>query len=197
MRNRLPIALLACASMLVLVPAIARAGIHTWDVSEVFSNFDGSIQFVELREGGGGNGEVGVSQGTISSNLRPAGYHWVGPAVTNTSFKYYLVATQSFANLPNAPTPDAIIPPASIPFFTLAGDSVSFVVYDTCTFGAVPTDGTSSYDCLAHTTGLNSPTNYAGDSHAVDAPEPSQMLSLGAGALMVGALYRRRRAVRR
>ncbi|MFP6607219.1 MAG: hypothetical protein VCC19_11635, partial [Myxococcota bacterium] len=38
----------------------ALAGIHTWDVNEVFSNADGTIQFVELWEAAGGAGEVNV-----------------------------------------------------------------------------------------------------------------------------------------
>lgn len=147
-------------------PAIA--GIHTWDVSELFSNADGTIQFVELVEAGGGNFETGVSGGTIHSNLHD--FTWSSSAVTNTANKKYLVATPAFAALTGAPTPDAIISPGTnIPFFSPDG-FVTFVSYDTCTFGSgsippvppVPINGVDSLDCVSNTTAVNSPTNYAG-----------------------------------
>ena len=47
-----------------LVAPGAAAGIHTWDVHEVFSNADGSIQYVELWEANGGAGEVNVGNET-------------------------------------------------------------------------------------------------------------------------------------
>ena len=40
-------------------PAVL-AGAHTWDVWEVFSNADGTVQFVEIRETGGGAFETGI-----------------------------------------------------------------------------------------------------------------------------------------
>jgi hypothetical protein len=49
--RRAPAALLAILTLLAAQAALA--GIHTWDVREVFSNADGSIQFVEFWEAGG------------------------------------------------------------------------------------------------------------------------------------------------
>jgi hypothetical protein len=46
---------------------------------------------------------------------------------------------------------------------------VSFVVYDTCTFGPVPTDGVGSFDCVTNSAAVNSPTNFAGQTGSVDA----------------------------
>jgi hypothetical protein len=162
--------------LLGLGPRPAIAGIHTWDVSELFSNADGTIQFVELVEAGGGDFETGVSGGTIHSNLHD--FTWSSSPVTNTANKKYLVATPAFAALTGAPTPDAIISPASnIPFFSPDG-FVTFVVYDTCTFGSgslppvppVPTNGVGSLNCVTDTIALNnSPTNYAGATGSVKA----------------------------
>jgi hypothetical protein len=149
----------------------AVAGIHTWDVNEVFSNADGSVQFVELWEANGTPGETGVGGGTITSsaNTFPIGQ---GAVLAPTTNKYYLIATPAFAALPNAPTPDAIINPAGlIPFFDTAGDTVAFGGFDSWTFGAVPTDGIMSLDRLAGI-GPNTPTNYAGDTATVDASPP-------------------------
>jgi hypothetical protein len=160
---------------IALGPAAALAANHTWDVSEVFSNADGTIQFVELKETNGGNSEGGVGNGQIMSNLKTfAGTNGV---VAGTANKFYLVATQAFADLPGAPVPDAIITSGLLPFFfDPAGDSVDFRVYDTCTFGAIPTDGIDSYNCLGASTGPNTPTNFAGASGSVDA---SASITLG------------------
>ena len=149
----------------------ASAGIHTWDVNEVFSNADGSIQFVELRENGPPPGsETGVGNGTISSNTQT--YVMSEGAVTApTSGKHFLIATAAFAALPGAPTPDAIIPPANIPFFAPASDSVAFGGFDTLVVTGAPTNGTDSYG-VGGVVAVNSPTNYAGVSGSVNAAPP-------------------------
>jgi hypothetical protein len=48
----------------------AMAGGHTWQVSELFSNADGTIQFVELKEPAGATGETAVSNYFVTSNAR-------------------------------------------------------------------------------------------------------------------------------
>lgn len=159
MRARLAFRGFIAACLSGLIPVSASAGQHTWDVSEVFSNADGTIQFVELHERNGTNGEGGVGNGSIASNAES--FSWSNGSVPNTANRFYLVATQGFADLPGVPAPDAIIDPGSVPFFDTAGDDVTFIVYDTCSFGAVPTDGVDSYDCIADATGASTPVNYA------------------------------------
>jgi hypothetical protein len=161
------VAILVGLILLAQAPRAAFAGQHTWDVGEVFSNADGTIQFVELLEADGSNNEGGVGNNSISSNAK--GFSWTSGAVSNTANKRYLIASQSFANLTGAPTPNAIFtaPPtigAVLPFFfQTSGDTVSFNVYDSCTFGAIPTNGLGARDCVTNTnTASNSPTNYAG-----------------------------------
>jgi len=151
----------------ILCPIAATAGIHTWDVNEVFSNADGTVQFVELWEANGTPGEVGVGNGSMSSNSTSfaIGNGAVAPPTTN---KFYLIATPAFAALPGAPVPDKTIPAGSIPFFNTSGDTVAFVGVDSWTFGAVPTNGTQSLDRLTGV-GTNTPTNYAGATGTVDA----------------------------
>src|SRR5688572_28502042 len=130
--NRTRIAILAVA-LLGLGPTAASAGIHTWDVGEVFSNADGTIQFVEFIEAGGGNFETGDSGGSTSSTTAQPGYpsrksfSWSGAAVSNTAFKRYLVGSQTFANLTGAPPVDATMPLSVMPcFFLPASDTVNF-----------------------------------------------------------------------
>jgi hypothetical protein len=168
----------ALSSTLVLFAAsIASAGIHTWDVREVFSNHDGTIQYVELFDAGtapGGGAETGVSGGTISSGTQT--HTWSSPAVAPpTNGKSYLIASATFAALPGAPTPDAIIPADKMPFFSISGDTVAFGGFDSFVFGAVPIDGINSLtDGVG--VGPNTPRNYAGvQGNGIDAGGPPQV----------------------
>ena len=171
----------------LLFAGAASAGIHTWDVNEVFSNADGSIQFVELYEAGGGAGEINVGTGSIASTAQTFSFGQ-GQVAGPTTNKYYLLGTADFAALDGAPTPDAIIPAGSVPFFDTAGDTVSFGTYDSFTFGTVPTNGTDSLEKTGVTT--NSPTNYAAQTGSVNAaPQPSAVPSMSHPAIwLVAAL---------
>lgn len=165
------IRLVSCLLLLV-APGAAFAGIHTWDVREVFSNADGSVQFIELYEANGTANETGVGNGTLSAG--PGGSNSFmfgqGAVAAPTTNKSYLIATQAFADLDGAPVPDVIIPIANVPFFDPAGDEVCFGGFDCLAFGAVPTDGVTSLSDVGGvpTPGPNSPTNYAGDTASVD-----------------------------
>src|SRR5262245_7186388 len=169
MPSRSRIAILVAVALLVLSPVAAIAGIHTWRVGEVFSNADGTIQFVELVESGGGNFETGVSNGGVSSNAGPKNFNWSSTPVANTAFKRYLVGSQTFANLTGAPPVDAIMPLSVLPFFFQpSADTVNFLVYDSCIFAAIPTNGLGSRNCESDTNQTaNSPTNYAGAAGSV------------------------------
>jgi hypothetical protein len=164
--------LLPVLGLAQLAQSAPLVGSHTWDFTEVYSNADGTIQFIELRECCGGAGETGLPGHTLSSSL----HSWVipGPALTPpTSNKHFLIATAAFAALPGAPVPDRIIPGAMVPFFSPAGDSLTYAPWDTWAFGAIPIDGVNSLQRTGMT-GVNDPTNYAGGTGAVNgAPPPS------------------------
>jgi hypothetical protein len=188
--NPTPLPAVLLVALLVSLPErSAEAGIHTWDVNEVFSNADGTIQFVELWEANGTPGETGVGNGTLSSDTQSfsIGAGAVAPPTTN---KYYLIATPAFAALPGAPTPDALIPEGSMVFFDVSGDTVSFGSFDSWTFGPVPTNGSDSLDRFTGP-GANTPTNYAGESGSVDAapaPVPLPMVSFRALLILAAAI---------
>ena len=151
-------------SAFLLVAPIASAGIHTWDVKEVFSNASGTIQYVELIERQlTGGAEINVGNSSITSAAKS--HTWAnGQVAPPTATKSYLIASATFAALPNAPTPDVIIPVGKMPFFNPAGDTITFAGgIDSFTFGAVPTNGINSLDRDTGV-GVNSPRNYAGAS---------------------------------
>ena len=164
----------------------AMGGAHTWDVNEVFSNADGTVQFIELFEANGTPGETGLPGQTVSSNAN--NFVIPGPALTPpTTNMTYLLATAAFAALPGAPTPDAIIPDN---FFSTGGDTITYGVWDSFTFGAgaLPTDGINSLN-RDLSTGVNSPKNYAGQSGSVDASPPSGLPTLTQwGTIAIAAL---------
>ncbi|MBI4719552.1 MAG: hypothetical protein HY763_17280 [Planctomycetes bacterium] len=182
----------------------ARAGSHLWRVNELFSNADGTVQFIELHECCGAPAEHFIGGHDVFCDA--TGKQFVFPAhITGvTSFRYLLLGTAAFAALPGAPTPDYIIPPN---FFSISGDTIRYSTtaqYDTFTFGpgVLPTNGVNcigltSYSPDQFVIGVNSPTNYNGDTGTVNAagavPAVSQwgaavmaLLVLTAGTLVAG-----------
>ncbi len=151
-----------------------RAGSHLWRINEVFSNADGTVQFIELKECCGSTIEIFLTGKLFTSNNKI--FTFPGQLVQPTDHKYLLLATAAFAALPGAPTPDYILQSS---FFSVNGDTLSYSPaqgYDTFTFGegALPTNGVNSinitnYATHIFTTGPNSPTNYAGQSGSVNA----------------------------
>lgn len=157
-----------CGVFCGAVTSIALGGAHTWDVSEVFSNADGTIQFVELVEANGTPGETGVANKNVTADVTGQSFTIPSNVAPPTSNKHILLATASFAALPGAPTPDHIIPAGSLPFFSISGDTVRYGAFDAFTFGAVPTDGVNSMND-GGIIAPNSPTNYAGATGSVNA----------------------------
>jgi hypothetical protein len=161
---------------------IALAGAHTWDVNEVFTNSDGTIQFIEFVEANGTPGETGLPSQNTTSNTRNITIGG-GPLSPPTSNKHFLLATAAFAALPGSPTPDSIIPAGSVPFFSAAGDTVTYGPYDSWNFGTVPTNGVDSLNRTGTAVRPASPTNYAGET----GPAVPALEGLGVG-LVIGLL---------
>lgn len=163
----------------LLATGNATAGIHTWDIVEVFSNADGTVQYIELEDLGAGGNEVNIGNATLSSASQSYAFG-NGPVAPPTNGKFYLIATPDFVGLAGAPTPDVILPADKVPFFDPAGDTLSVGV-DSFTFGPVPTDGIDALTRAGGTT-TNTPTNYAGITGTIDAsPEPPPSVPLFSG----------------
>ncbi len=157
------------AALLGSATTVAIGGSHTWRINEIFSNADGTIQFIEMREDNGGEFEGLLRNETIASNANV--FTIPRNVLPPTSFKHLLFATPGFAALPGAPTPDFVIPAN---FFSVAGDTISYSAYDARAFGpgVLPTDGVHSINRNLAVT-VNSPKNYAGNTGSVDAsPQP-------------------------
>ncbi len=147
----------ASLAMVCLPIADAQAAFHRWDFSEIFSNADGSVQFIELLSLF--NGEHQLANHFLTSNDNSF------KVLTNlpnnlTANKHFIFGTAAFATLPGAVTPDYIIPDN---FFNPHGDTLDWAGFDDLIFtdGQLPLDGFHSL--LANgTTADNTPTNFAG-----------------------------------
>lgn len=167
----------------------AHAKAHLWRISEIFSNADGTIQFIELNECCGSAGEILLTNASLTSNANTYQFPNNLDFFPGTAFGWLLIATADFAALPNAPTPDYIIPDN---FFDPSGDTVTYVGgADAAVLapGALPTDGLHSFvrdiETGVLTIEVNSPRNYPGDSGSVVPPAP---VATGAPWLLVGLM---------
>ena len=164
---------LCLAAATVLVSSVATAFFHTWEVEQVFSNADGSVQFVVMTTNTNGeNFSSGVTftskdsgdnqkQITFSKNL-PSGA---------TAGKKLLIATQSFAAL-GLVTPDFLIPDQFIPTGKgSVGDPFSVLAWGG---SELPTDGVNALFLknFVKSVSVNRATNFAGQSASVSLPPP-------------------------
>jgi hypothetical protein len=141
----------------------ASASFHLWAMSELYSNADGSVQFLELRALTGGQEFIAghsiraMSGGTVHSML--VTQNLPGDSGGRT----FLIGTQGFAAL-GVVTPDVIVPNG---FFPQGGGTADWGEgSDTWNYGALPTDGTASLN-RDGSTATNSPKNFAGQTGSV------------------------------
>lgn len=170
---------IAVAFMFTIGAGSARAGAHTWRIAEIFTNADGTVQFVELFcVTGSSENFVGGLQVTTGTNT----FTFPGNLAGSTLNKRLLLATDAFTALPGAPARDYAIPSN---FFAVGG---GFTIrynpggnYDSNVVpaAAIPTDGVHSLTWTTFNGGNtadtfvtnlpNSPTNYAGATGSVNA----------------------------
>lgn len=193
------LALLASAAL--LAPS-AQAAFHVFDIQEIFSNADGSVQFIELFSTSSGQNvvggltirlEVASPVSTLGTFTFPAGN---GP--TNTLNKTYLIGTSNLTAIYGV-TPDFILPANFLTVGTgFSNKRVNFAGgTDVVNLLNLPLDGVGSLNGLigndtSTNTSVNAqatPTNNAGATFTI--PEPVTASLLGFGVL---ALLRRRRA---
>ena len=145
----------------------AHASFHLFQIDQVFSNADGTVQYVVMREPSSTPGEnfwngitlrasgaAGNTQFTFPSNLPSS----------DTGGRSVLVATAGFAAL-GLVTPDFIIPNGFLP---VGGGTLNYAGVDQIAFGALPTDGATAIDRSgAHVPAT--PKNFAGQSATLTA----------------------------
>jgi hypothetical protein len=165
-----------------LVATFARAEFHTFQIEQMYSNADGSVQFVVLHESQGMNGEnflggqvlisthLGVTKTYIFTNNLPGGsmmcdgYYGCYTNPSPTANGRVLIGTAGFAAL-NLVAPDYVIPNGFLP---VGGGTLNYAMVDQLTFASLPTDGVSALSRNGSIT-PNVATNFAGSSASVTA----------------------------
>jgi hypothetical protein len=146
------------AALLSLAVFEAGAVFHLWTMNELYSNADGSVQFLELTAVTGG-------QQFLAGHSLVANSVFIFPSNLpgDTSGRRMLIATQGFATL-GIVTPDYVVPNG---FFSRGGGVIDFAESsDTWTHPALPTDGSLSINRTGGTA-VNSPRNFAGQSGTI------------------------------
>ena len=163
------------AILLAAISIPANATFHLWYVNEVYSNADGSIQFIEMKAAASGQQFIkdhtirSTSGGTTHSYTFPRdlpgdsaegtgdpGYGYGGYGM-DMVYKSFLIATEGFAAL-NSVTPDFVVPNGFL--FPAGGTIVFGEGADTFSHGPLPTDNHSF--TRDRTIVTPSPTNFAG-----------------------------------
>jgi len=180
----------------LLAPFAAGAAFHLWDITEVYSNDDGSVQFVEFATGTNNQDELinhtlisDLATFTFPTDLDP---DEMGNGNNATANQHMLVATPAFASQPGAVTPDFVLDGPE--FFDFVQDALDFSGVNTFEWmsGDLPINGMDSlhepFGSDVRTLDINSPTNFAGEFGVL--PEPSGALMLGVGACVLALLRR-------
>ena len=167
-RHRFIVVLVALV-VLAMAAARSQAHFHLWDFTEVFSNADGTVQFVEFFTTA--PDEFDADNELLRSSTKTYTFPVDLPGTTTNT--HFIVATAAFASLPGAVTPDYVIPDN---FFNPAGDTLRLCrlnclnanLYDTRTFTNLPTDGVTSLHYPSVTPATNTPINFADASGSVN-----------------------------
>ena len=164
---RLALRVAALLALLVAASA-AHAAFHMFRIQQIYTNADGTVQFVVLRECCGTDGEN--QWGGVSLRVGGGGT-FVFPRNLpggDTAGKSVLVATQGFADL-GLIAPDYVIPNGFVP---IGGGSLNYAGVSMVNFGPLPIDGRNAI--LSNgTVALNLATNFAGQTASVGASPPS------------------------
>ncbi|HZI85023.1 MAG TPA: hypothetical protein VFF44_13985 [Casimicrobiaceae bacterium] len=175
---------LLVAVLAVLGAPAAWATFHTYQIDEIFSNADGTVQYVVLREVFGSNGENFWAGHTFTSTSGSSTQTYVfdkdlpggmdtgyGMTAAPTAFTRVLVATQGFAAL-GLVTPDYVVPNGFLP---LANGTINYAGVDQVSYASLPTDGVTAIKRNGAMV-QNVAANYAGTSGSVAAGPPPNPL---------------------
>lgn len=142
---------------------VANASFHLWKISEIYSNASGTVQFIELETSAGG--QQFLSGQTLTASQAGGTtriYTFPHDLPGDSAQRKFLIGTQGFADM-GIVAPDFIVPNGFLP---LTNGTTSLVGADTINYAAMPDDGVTSLN-RDGSSGLNSPTNFAGVSGSI------------------------------
>lgn len=162
----IPLVRLLLVIAIGLAAATAHATFHTFRIDQLYSNADGSVQFIVLREAAGLNGQneflgnaISATKGSVVKT-----FDFPNGLPSNTAGRRVLIATQGFAALgllaPNYTVPDRFLP--------TDGGTVNFAGVSSLTYAALPIDGVNALFSNG-TVAANAPMNFSGATTSVPA----------------------------
>jgi hypothetical protein len=165
-------------AVLLSLSFAATADFHLYKIEQIYSNADGTVQYLVMHESTGADGENlwsgnpliampthgGTTKSFVFPQNLPGGMctFYYGCELAPTAFTRVLIATQGFASL-GLVKPDYIVPNG---FFATDGVTVNYAGTDQVTFASIPTDGTNAVT-RSGTIAPNLATNLAGQSASV------------------------------
>jgi len=156
-------------ALFALLATAAAASFHTFAIQQLYSNADGSIQFIVLKEVQGEDNQEFLTGRAITSTQGMTQHVFVfnhDLPSNNTANRSFLIATAGFTAL-GLITPDYTIPAG---FLFINGGSVNYAfVPPTVTYAALPTDGVTALNSDG-STGPNLAKNFAGATASVTVP---------------------------
>lgn len=154
------------AIALLLLPPWAAATFHTFRIDQLYSNADGSVQFIVLHEASGLNGQheftgvtLAVTKGAVRKEIE-----FARNLANATAGRSVLIATAGFAAL-GLLLPDFTVEDRFLP---IDGGTVNFGGVDTHTYAALPIDGVNAL-FRNGTMAPNAPVNFNRDTGSVPA----------------------------
>jgi hypothetical protein len=151
--------------ILTLVAWPVSASFHLWVMNELYSNADGSVQFLELSTSAGGQELVANHVLTATQGATTRTFMVPTNLPGDSTGRRFLFGTQGFAAL-GVVTPDYIVPNG---FFFLGNGTVNWAGVDNWNYSGLPSDGSLSLN-RDGSTAVNSPQNFAGQTGTVVPP---------------------------
>ena len=153
---------------LIFAPA-ARAEFHLFQIEQVFSNADRTVQFVVLHESSGQDGEQFLMNHTFKASGGGINNTYTFPnnlPSSSTHNRRVLIATKGCAS--RAPfhlfvTPDYVVPNGFLP---TGSGTLNYANADTLSYAALPTDGATAINRNGQQI-PNVATNFAGQTGSV------------------------------
>jgi len=159
----------SCALTLLLLATFgASASFHLFRIEQIYSNADGTVQFIVLRESFGANGEDLWKDQMLTSTGGGSNKSLTFPTNLpsfSTAGRRVLIATPGFAAL-GLVTPNYTIPNGFLP---LTNGTLNYAGVDQVTYASLPTDG-NAIDRSGNPI-PNVATNFAGTSASVQATQ--------------------------
>ena len=166
---KITIRLIYIAAIFFAMSGSARATFHLWVISEIYSNADGTVQFIKLSTNFGAQEFVSGHSIKFTQGATTHTFNIATNLSGDSANKTFLIGTQGFAAL-NVVSPDYVMPNG---FLLTNGGTLNWAEgSDSVTYASLPTDGRMSIN-RAGMQAINSPKNFAGASGSISLAAPS------------------------